>query len=159
MALARALVCKPALLVADEPTSMLDAPVRAAVVRLMLELRERLGTGYLYVTHDLALAGRVCDRIAVMYRGKIVEQAPAGELLHHPMHPYTRALLSAIPDPWAEPPGGGAGVPEAAGPPVDPPPRCRFLERCPVATRVCREADHPSLEEKAPAHRVACYVA
>jgi peptide/nickel transport system ATP-binding protein len=99
VAIARALVVDPTFVVADEPTSMLDVSIRISIMRLMLELAAELGVTYLYITHDLAVARYMCDRIAVMYLGKIVEIAPTEDLLTNPMHPYTRALLSAVPVP------------------------------------------------------------
>jgi oligopeptide/dipeptide ABC transporter ATP-binding protein len=114
---------------------------------------------YLYITHDLAVARYLCERIAVMYQGKIVELAAAEDLLQQPLHPYTRALIAAVPVPdprhrRPEPPID-ASLPVA----IDPAPRCRFLDRCPDATDRCRSAEHPPLEEKRPGHWVACYEA
>ena len=131
MAIARALVIGPSFVVADEPTSMLDVSSRTGIMSLMQELADRLGIAYLYITHDLAVARYMCHRIAVMYLGKIVELADTEELLRNPLHPYTRALLSAVPSPdrlrRREPPDilGDLSLP------VDPPPRCRFYDRCP----------------------------
>jgi peptide/nickel transport system ATP-binding protein len=111
----------------------------------------------LYVTHDLAVARYMCHRIAVMYLGKIVELADTEDLLAHPLHPYTRALLSAVPVPdpqhHREPPDIRGDVTA----PIDPPPRCRFYDRCPIATDFCRDNPHPPVEEKASGHQVACY--
>ncbi len=157
VAIARALVLEPSLVVADEPTSMLDVSSRSAIMALMAQLARGLGVAYLYITHDLAVARYMCDRIAVMYMGKIVEMAETEELLRRPLHPYTRALLSAVPVPD---PGHHREPPAIRGEiaaPVDPPPRCRFLERCPQATPSCEESPHPPVEEKSPGHFVACY--
>jgi len=157
VAIARALVIGPSFVVADEPTSMLDVSSRTGIMSLMQELADRLGISYLYITHDLAVARYMCHRIAVMYLGKIVELAETEELLRNPLHPYTRALLSAVPSPdpmrRREPPDilGDLSLP------VDPPPRCRFYDRCPVATERCRQEPHPQMEEKTPGHWVACY--
>ena len=159
VAIARALVIGPSFVVADEPTSMLDVSSRTGIMLLMQELAERLGIAYLYITHDLAVARYMCHRIAVMYLGKIVELADTEELLRNPLHPYTRALLSAVPSPdpmrRREPPDilGDLSLP------VNPPQRCRFYDRCPLATELCRREPHPPAEEKAPGHWVACYVA
>ena len=159
VAIARALVVEPAFVVADEPTSMLDVSIRTGVMRLMEDLASRLSISYLYITHDLAVARYMCDRIAVMYLGKIVEMGKTEEVLQNPRHPYTRALLSAVPVPdpaYERPPvqiEGGVSIP------VDPPARCRFYDRCPIADDFCRDNDHPPLEEKARAHMVACYKA
>ena len=159
VAIARALVVEPAFVVADEPTSMLDVSIRTGVMRLMEDLASRLGISYLYITHDLAVARYMCDRIAVMYLGKIVETGKTEEVLQNPRHPYTRALLSAVPvpDPTYERPPvqieGGVSIP------VDPPARCRFYDRCPLADDFCRDNDHPPLEDKGAGHMAACYKA
>lgn len=156
-AIARALVLEPEFVVADEPTSMLDVSIRAGIMQLLTELRESFGVSYLYITHDLAVARYLCDRIAVMYLGKIVEMGPSEEVIQRPLHPYTRALISAVPIPD---PGAKRKAVEIRGgvsKPIDPPPRCRFYERCPIATKACEEGDHPPLQEKAPGHHVACY--
>ena len=159
VAIARALALCPALLVADEPTSMLDASICAGIMNLMLDLAARMRVSYLFITHHLAVARYMSDRLAVMYLGKIVETGPTEEVLARPLHPYTRALLSAVPrpDPRArrEPPKILGGVKAA----VDPPPGCRFLDRCPIAADVCRSAPHPPLEEKGAGHSAACYLA
>jgi oligopeptide/dipeptide ABC transporter ATP-binding protein len=159
VAVARALVLSPAMVVADEPTSMLDASVCAGILNLLRDLAGRLGISYLFITHNLAVARYMSDRLAVMYLGKIVETGPAEELLARPLHPYTRALVSAvpIPDPHArrEPPRILGGVKAA----IDPAPHCRFLERCPIAAAECRDRDHPPLEEKGSGHLAACYLA
>ena len=157
VAIARALVIRPDFVVADEPTSMLDVSSRTGVMLLMQELARDLGISYLYVTHDLAVARYMCDRIAVMYLGKIVEIAETEELLSNPLHPYSRALLSAVPVLGA---GAVRQAPDILGEltqSVDPPERCRFYERCPMATSNCRDVPHPPIEEKAPNHFVACY--
>ena len=159
VAIARALVVRPSFVVADEPTSMLDVSSRTGVISLMQDLATELGVAYLYVTHDLAVARYMCHRIAVMYLGKVVELAETEELLRNPLHPYTKALLSAVPLPD---PGRRRRPPEIRGDlatPVDPPPRCRFYERCPVATAHCLGHPHPPMEEKSPGHMVACYEA
>jgi peptide/nickel transport system ATP-binding protein len=158
VAIARALVMEPTFVVADEPTSMLDVSIRISIMRLMLELAEKLGVTYLYITHDLAVARYMCDRIAVMYLGKIVEIAPTEELLTNPMHPYTRALLSAVPvpDPTYQRPvveieGGVARA-------INPAPECRFIARCPFATDTCRTEPHPGLDDRGNEHYVACHM-
>ena len=158
VAIARALVMEPSFVVADEPTSMLDVSIRISIMRLMLELAEKLGVTYLYITHDLAVARYMCDRIAVMYLGKIVEMGPTEELLTRPMHPYTRALLSAVPVPdpsYKRPPieieGGVARA-------VNPSGECRFLARCPFATEKCKTEPHPDLYDRGEEHFVACYL-
>ena len=157
VAIARALVLRPRFVVADEPTSMLDVSIRSGIMKLLLELKEQLGMTYLYITHDLAVARYLCDRIAVMYLGKIVELGPAEEVIRNPIHPYTRALVAAspVPDPDAE--RRPIEIKGGVSKPINPPPRCRFFERCPIATARCAREDHPPLEEKAPGHWAACY--
>lgn len=158
VAIARALVLNPNFVVADEPTSMLDVSIRIAIMELMHQLAVEFEVSYLYITHDLAVARYMCDRIAVMYLGKMVEVASTEELLHNPLHPYTKALLSAVPVPdpeYQRPPLEiKGGVTKA----VNPPPQCRFLDRCPRATDICRTADHPPLEDKGNGHWVACHL-
>ncbi len=159
VAIARALIVDPTFVVADEPTSMLDVSIRISVMDLMLKLADRLNVSYLYITHDLAVARYMCDRIAVMYLGKIVELADTEDLLGHPMHPYTRALLSAVPVPdpsYQRPP---VEIKGGISKSINPEPRCRFYDRCPIAREdICGVQDHPPLEEKAPNHWVACYL-
>ncbi len=157
VAIARALILRPRFVVADEPTSMLDVSIRSGIMKLLMELKESLGMTYLYITHDLAVARYLCDRIAVMYLGKIVEMGPAESVIRQPQHPYTRALVAAVPVPDPEAPRATIAIKGGVSRPINPPPRCRFLERCPVATQRCRAEDHPPLEEKAPGHWVACY--
>ncbi len=158
VAIARALVIDPTFVVADEPTSMLDVSIRISIMELMLNLAKEFDVSYLYITHDLAVARYMCDRIAVMYLGKIVEMASTEELLHNPRHPYTRALLSAVPVPdpsYVRPPVEiEGGITKA----INPAPECRFIDRCPWVQDVCRTSDHPSLEDKGSGHMVACYV-
>ena len=159
VAIARALVIGPSFVVADEPTSMLDVSSRTGIMTLMQELAQQLGISYLYITHDLAVARYMCHRIAVMYLGKIVELAETEELLRNPRHPYTRALLSAVPVPD---PAYRRARPDIRGDltlPIDPPARCRFYDRCPVATDYCRDNAHPAMEEHGSGHWVACYEA
>lgn len=157
VAIARAMILNPSFIVADEPTSMLDVSIRTGVMNLMLDLREEFGISYLYITHDLAVARYMCDRIAVMYLGKIVELGPTEEVIQRPLHPYTRALISAvpIPDPTVE--RQPIEIKGGVSKPIDPPPRCRFYERCPIATERCAREDHPPLEDKGHGHFAACY--
>lgn len=158
VAIARALIVLPTFVVADEPTSMLDVSIRTGIMNLMLELADEMGVTYLYITHDLAVARYMTQRLGVMYLGKIVEMSNTEEILANPLHPYTKALLSAVPVPdptWSrEQPDIKGSIAKA----IDPIPRCRFYNRCPIATKVCEDNDHPPLEEKAPDHWVACYV-
>ncbi len=157
VAIARALVVGPSLVVADEPTSMLDVSSRTGIMSLMQELGDGLGVAYLYITHDLAVARYMCTRIAVMYLGKIVEMADTEDLLSNPLHPYTRALLSAVPVPDPDHHRQRPDIRGEVTAPIDPPSRCRFFDRCPAATSYCRDNPHPPMEEKAPGHFTACY--
>ncbi len=151
VSIARALTLDPALIVADEPVSALDVNVQAQVLNLMLELRERLGLSYLFIAHDLAVVRAFCDRVAVMYLGRIVEEAPAAALFARPSHPYTVALLSAVPEP------GRARIVLGGEPPssLRLPAGCAFRARCPAAQPVC--AEPPPSHEIAPGHRVLCH--
>jgi oligopeptide/dipeptide ABC transporter ATP-binding protein len=157
VAIARALVVNPIFVVADEPTSMLDVSIRTGVMNLMLELAGRLNVSYLYITHDLAVARYMSRNIAVMYLGKIVEMSDTEELLAHPLHPYTLALLSAVPvpDPMLKRPV--AKIKGGITAPIDPPARCRFYDRCPISDDFCLTHDHPPLEDKGAGHLAACY--
>ena len=157
VAIARALIVGPRFVVADEPTSMLDVSVRVGVTKLMRDLADQMSISYLYITHDLATARYICDRIAVMYIGKIVEVAETEELLRNPQHPYTKALISAVPvaDPtYKRPP---VDIKGSVIRPIDLQDRCRFYDRCPIAIDFCRAAPPPPLESKSSGHLVACY--
>jgi oligopeptide/dipeptide ABC transporter ATP-binding protein len=155
VAIARALATRPRLVVCDEPVSSLDVSVAAQIVNLLLDLKERNGLAYLFISHDLALVRRLADRIAVMYRGRIVEHGPAERLVSRPQHPYTVALLSA-----AREPGPGApserirlpGDPETA----EAAPGCVFSPRCPIARARCREESPPPIGA-AETEGVACF--
>ncbi len=157
IAIARALVMNPMFVVADEPTSMLDVSVRTGVMQLMQDLANRLEVTYLYITHDLAVARYMCNRIAVMYLGKIVELAETEELLQHALHPYTKALLSAVPVPDPTVTRVAVDIKGGVSKPINPPRQCRFYPRCPIADDFCRDNDHPPLEDKSGSHFVACY--
>ena len=157
VAIARALVVEPKFVVADEPTSMLDVSIRTGVMRLMESLADRLEISYLYITHDLAVARHMCDRIAVMYLGKIVETGKTERALRSPLHPYTKALLSAVPVPDPRVSRPPVNIKGGVSAPVDPPPRCRFYDRCPIADDFCRDNDHPPLEDKGGGQMAACY--
>jgi len=158
VAIARALILKPKFVVADEPTSMLDVSIRTGIMKLMLKLAEELDMSYLYITHDLAVARYMANRIVVMYLGKIVEEGDIEEVLKHPLHPYTKALLAAVPVPDPEYKRGEPDIKGSVAKPINPPPRCRFYDRCPIATEFCKNNDHPPLKEIGPNHGVACYV-
>jgi oligopeptide/dipeptide ABC transporter ATP-binding protein len=155
--IARALCVRPDLVVADEPVSALDVSVKAQVLNLMQDLKERFGLSYLLISHDLSVVGHLCDRIAVMYLGRIVEIAPAAGFYSHARHPYARALIASIPvaDPRrAAPPAPIAG--EVADP-ACPPRGCAFHPRCPRAADPCHRQP-PPLVAVGPDHRVACWV-
>jgi peptide/nickel transport system ATP-binding protein len=157
VAIARALIIDPAFIVADEPTSMLDVSIRIGVMQLMQELADRFGVSYLYITHDLAVARYMCQDVAVMYLGKMVEVAETEELLAHPLHPYTQALISAVPIPDPRLERETIDIKGGVAQPIDPPARCRFYDRCLLADDHCRDNDHPPLEDKGNGHMVACY--
>ena len=153
--LARALVTRPDFLVADEPIAMADVSVRALILQLMRQLKRDMGLTYLFITHDLATAKYLCDRIAVMYLGRIVELASRDELFGRPHHPYTKALLAAVPvpDPAAR---RDKNLPKGEIPSaINPPAGCHFHPRCPYAMPKCREA-RPPLREISPGHLSAC---
>lgn len=157
VAVARALVMNPRFVVADEPTSMLDVSIRISIMELMTELGQRLGVSYLYITHDLAVARYMCDRIAVMYLGKIVEVGPTEQILANPRHPYTRALLSAVPVPDPRVKRTPVEIKGGISKAINPAPECRFIQRCPFAAEVCRENPHPEMFEVGEQHHAACY--
>jgi oligopeptide/dipeptide ABC transporter ATP-binding protein len=155
--IARAIACAPRFVVADEPVSSLDPPVQAQIVNLLLDLRDRLGLACLLIAHDLRLVRHVCDRVAVMYLGRLVEEAPAARLYAAPAHPYTRALLASAPS--ARP--GEPTLPAVTGEmpsPLDPPAGCAFHPRCPAAVGDCARIT-PRLVEIGPGHRAACHLA
>jgi oligopeptide/dipeptide ABC transporter ATP-binding protein len=158
IAIARALVVNPNFIVADEPTSMLDVSIRTGIMNLMIDLANDLGLSYLYITHDLAVARYTSQEIAVMYMGKIVERGETEEILSNPLHPYTQALISAVPVPDPAFQRAEPAIKGGISKPIDPPPRCRFYERCPKAAKICTQNDHPDLEIKAPNHLTACYL-
>ena len=156
--IARALALDPKLIMLDEPVSALDVSVQAGVINLLEDLQDRLGLSYVFVAHDLSVVRHISDRVAVMYLGKIVEIAGSEEVIKNPLHPYTRALISAVPVPD---PAIARPVPNVRGgvsKPINPHPRCRFYERCPVAQKVCRESDHPGLREVEGNHFAACHL-
>ena len=155
---AQALAFRPKLIIADEPVSMLDVSIRVGLLNLMAELREREDVSFLYITHDVASARYLADRVLVMYAGHLVEEGASEDVLHQPKHPYTQLLLSAVPDPRAE--LGLADSRDVGEPPkvVDPQPGCRFRPRCPFAVAEC-ETVTPQLRDLADGRRVACHVA
>jgi peptide/nickel transport system ATP-binding protein len=155
---AQALAMRPKLILADEPVSMLDVSIRIGLLNLMAKLRDSEGVSILYITHDIASARYVADRLIVMYAGQIAEAGPIEDVLAHPRHPYTQLLLSAVPDPRA--PLSVAAETDRGEPPkvIDPAPGCRFRWRCPIAIDTCAQIT-PVLTELLPGHDAACHVA
>ncbi|MHA1653230.1 MAG: ABC transporter ATP-binding protein [Candidatus Thorarchaeota archaeon] len=158
ISIARALILHPEFMVADEPVSMLDVSIRAEILNLLLKLREDLGLTYLFITHDLAVATYIADRIAIMYLGKIMEIGPAHDVAFNPQHPYTRALISAVPsgDPTVK-----RRVESLKGEPPSPinvPSGCRFHPRCPYAQEICTR-EIPEERDMGNGHFVACHFA
>jgi oligopeptide/dipeptide ABC transporter ATP-binding protein len=158
IAIARALALRPDLVVADEITSGLDVTVKLRVLALLRELQTDFRVAYLFISHDLAVVRQVADRVAVMYLGQIVEEAPTDALFERPLHPYTRVLQASVPPPD---PGATWRPPVLSGDPPSPlaiPAGCRFHPRCPLAEARCR-VEPPALRALGPGHRVACHLA
>jgi len=152
--IAMALATSPQLLLADEPTTGLDVSIAAKILDLLRDLGAKTGAAIMFVTHDLGVVAEICDRVAVMHAGQVVECAPVRELFHNPAHPYTRALVRSIPrvdrDVVLEP------IPGSVPSLLNPPPGCRYAERCEWVSERCR-ASRPPMIEAAPDHVVACY--
>jgi len=156
VAVARAFILDPEFIVADEPVSMLDVSIRAEILNLMLDLVDKFNVSFLYITHDIALARHMCDRVAIMYLGKIAEMGPTEKIVYEPLHPYTNALIDAVPtpDPTAK---RTKGVLQGEIPsPINPPSGCRFHTRCPVAMDKCRLEEPPIVNIEGE-HYVACH--
>lgn len=153
--IARALALNPSFIVCDEPVSALDVSIQAQILNLMQDLQEQMGLTYIFITHNLSVVNHLADEIAVMYLGQIVEKAPAVELFERPLHPYTKALLSAIPVPSVKKRKEIVPLTGEISSPIDPPEACRFAPRCPYAEDKCRTAV-PALENQGGDHFVAC---
>lgn len=156
VAIARAIVVNPEFIVADEPVSMLDVSIRAGVLEFLSEIRRELGVAILFITHDLAVASYLADRIGIMYLGKIVEMGPAERMISNPLHPYTQALIASVPSP--DPTKKRRKTPLKGDPPspVNPPTGCRFHPRCSYAKEICGSHE-PILEEAEKGHMAACF--
>jgi peptide/nickel transport system ATP-binding protein len=160
VAIARALATRPDFIVADEPISALDVNIQAQIINLMMDLKDQFGLTYVFIAHDLAVVRHVCDRVMVLHLGKVAELAPASDLFALPLHPYTRYLISAIPEPDAavERTRQRMVLTGEAASAVDPPSGCRFRTRCPMAQAVCAEVEPPVVEHR-PGHFAACHFA
>ena len=152
--IARALILKPKIIVLDEPVSALDVSIRAQIINLLLEMKDSLGLAYVMISHDLGVVEHMSDRVAVMYLGRIVETADWQTIFTRPRHPYTRALIAAIPDPFGN--SIGAKIPGEVPNPIDPPSGCSFHPRCPHAIDICRQPPTPNLDEIEDGHLVRC---
>ncbi len=157
VAISRAMILKPDFIVADEPISMIDVSLRAKILELMADLKKEFHVTYLFITHDLATAKYVSDRIAVMYLGKIVELATTDELFSNPLHPYVKALISAIPRPGPKVKRERLLLKGEIPSPINPPSGCRLHPRCPFKMQICSK-EEPKLLEKERGHYVACHL-
>jgi oligopeptide transport system ATP-binding protein len=155
--IARAIALNPSLIVADEPVSALDVSIRAQVINLLLDLKESMQISYLFISHDMAIVRHFCDRVAVMYLGKIVELADSEPLYNKPQHPYTEALLAAIPSIDPETKKERMKIKGDLPNPMDMPRGCAFHTRCPIREKQCEESI-PQLKEARPGHHVACFL-
>jgi oligopeptide/dipeptide ABC transporter ATP-binding protein len=158
IAIARSLTVNPDLIIGDEPVSALDVSIQAQILNLFRELQEKFSLTYLFIAHDLSVIRHISDRVAVMYVGKIVESGPVDVIFSDPLHPYTKALLAAVPEADPKKPPPKLTLEGEVATPVDPPPGCRLAGRCPLATAICSE-EEPLLENAGGAdhHQVACH--
>lgn len=157
VAVARAFVLSPEFIVADEPVSMLDVSIRAEILDLMLSLVEKFNASFLYITHDIALARHMCDRMGIMYLGKLMEKSQTEKIVYEPLHPYTMALISAVPVPDPTSKRSEVVIKGEIPSPINPPPGCRFHTRCPLAEKICREKE-PPLVDYGDRHYAACHL-
>ncbi len=156
ISIARALVCNPQFVVADESVAALDVSIQADILNLLKTLQNELGLTYLFISHDLSVVAHICDHVAVMYLGRLVESAPTRELFNTPRHPYTKALLSAIPSLDPDHKGEAQKLEGEIPSPTNPPPGCKFNTRCPFAIDICRQQE-PELQHSGTAHEIACH--
>ncbi|MBL4807137.1 MAG: ATP-binding cassette domain-containing protein [Rhodobacteraceae bacterium] len=156
ISIARALVSNPRFVVADESVAALDVSIQADVLNLLKEIQQEMGLTFLFISHDLSVVAHICDHVAVMYLGRLVETAPTRELFNNPRHPYTKALLSAIPSLDPDAPKTAQKLIGEIPSPTNPPPGCKFQTRCPNAINICR-VDEPKLEHSSTGHEVACH--
>ena len=155
--IARALAVEPHFIVCDEPVSALDVSIQAQIINLLSDLKEEFNLSYLFIAHDLSVVEHISDRVAVMYLGKIVEQSPSEELFQNPLHPYTQALLAAVPSLEPAERKKVVTLPGDMPSPLHPPPGCPFHTRCPAVMDICR-VEFPATIEKTPGHTVSCYL-
>jgi peptide/nickel transport system ATP-binding protein len=153
--IARALALNPDFIMCDEPVSALDVSIQAQVLNLLMDLQDQMGMAYMFVTHDLSVVRLISDSICVMYLGQMVEKSETKDLFKHSLHPYTKALLSAVPSMDVDHPMNRIILKGEISSPINPKPGCRFAPRCPYATKACREPQ--VLEEVLPDHFVACH--
>ena len=158
ISIARTLVCNPNFVVADESVAALDVSIQADILNLLQSLQDELGLTFLFISHDLSVVAHICDHVAVMYLGTLVESAPTRKLFENPSHPYTKALLSAIPSLDPDDSGKAQKLEGEIPSPVNPPPGCRFHTRCPLAEARCR-TEIPEWRELSDGHSVACHFA
>ncbi len=157
IAIARALAVDPKFVILDEPVSSLDVSIRAQILNLLINLQQQKHLSYLYISHDLSSVRQISERVAVMYLGEIVELATSRELFDKPLHPYTQALISAVPVPDVDHKGSRIILPGEVPSPINPPEACRFHPRCPYATDICRQVAPPFEDKLIKGHFVACH--